>query len=38
MDFNLGVFDVVPGGLKVFEIAPGVTRDEIGAKTQAALV
>jgi len=35
---NLGVFDVVPGGLKVFEIAPGVTRDEIGAKTQAALV
>ena len=35
---NLGVFDVVPGGLKIFEIAPGVTRDEIGAKTQAALV
>ena len=35
---NLGVFDVVPGGLKVFEIAPGVTRDEIAAKTQAALV
>jgi 3-oxoacid CoA-transferase subunit B len=35
---NLGVFDVVPGGLKVFEIAPDVTRDEIAAKTQAALV
>ena len=35
---NLGVFDVVPGGLKVFEIAPGVTRDEIKTKTQAALV
>jgi 3-oxoacid CoA-transferase subunit B len=35
---NLGVFDVVGGGLKVFEIAPGVTRDEIVAKTQAALV
>jgi len=35
---NLGVFDVVPGGLKVFEIAPGVTRDEIAAKTQATLV
>jgi 3-oxoacid CoA-transferase subunit B len=35
---NLGVFDVAPGGLKVIEIAPGVTRDEIGAKTQARLV
>jgi len=35
---NLGVFDVVPGGLKVFEIAPDVTRDEIAAKTHAALV
>ena len=35
---NLGVFDVVPGGLHVAEIAPGVTRDEIAAKTQAALV
>ena len=35
---NLGVFDVVPGGLKVFEIAPGVTREEIVAKTLAALV
>ncbi|MGE5201530.1 MAG: CoA transferase subunit B [Acidobacteriota bacterium] len=35
---NLGVFDVVSGGLSICEIAPGVTRDEIAAKTQAALV
>jgi 3-oxoacid CoA-transferase subunit B len=35
---NLGVFDVVKGGLKLLETAPGVTRDEIAARTQAALV
>ncbi|MEP7210972.1 MAG: CoA transferase subunit B [Alphaproteobacteria bacterium] len=35
---NLGVFDVVPGGLKVVEMAPGVTREEIAANTQAKLV
>ena len=35
---NLGVFDVVDGGLKVVEIAPGVTREEIGKQTQARLV
>jgi 3-oxoacid CoA-transferase subunit B len=35
---NLGVFDVVPGGLKVIEIAPGVTREEIGKLTEATLV
>jgi 3-oxoacid CoA-transferase subunit B len=35
---NLGVFDVVPGGLKLLETAPGITGDEIAAKTQAALV
>ena len=35
---NLGVFDVVKGGLHLAEIAPGVTREEIAAKTQAALV
>ncbi|HUO89164.1 MAG TPA: CoA transferase subunit B [Rhizomicrobium sp.] len=35
---NLGVFDVVKGGLKLLETAPGVTKDEIAAKTQAALV
>ena len=35
---NLGVFDVVKGGLKVVEIAPGVTADEIKSKTEATLV
>ncbi len=35
---NLGVFDVVDGGLKVVEAAPGVTREEIAANTQAKLV
>ena len=35
---NLGVFDVVSGGLSICEIAPAVTRDEIAAKTQATLV
>src|SRR3569832_629305 len=35
---NLGVFDVVEGGLKLKELALGVTADEIKAKTQATLV
>ncbi len=35
---NLGVFDVVEGGLKLAEIAPGVTREEIAGKTEARLV
>ena len=35
---NLGVFDVVEGGLKVIEIAPGVTREEINKLTEATLV
>jgi 3-oxoacid CoA-transferase subunit B len=35
---NLGVFDVVEGGLKVVEIAPGVTREEINKLTEATLV
>ena len=35
---NLGVFDVVDGGLKVVEMAPGVTRDEVDRMTQARLV
>ncbi|HUJ47516.1 MAG TPA: CoA transferase subunit B [Rhizomicrobium sp.] len=35
---NLGVFDVVDGGLKIVETAPGVTREEIHAKTEAAIV
>jgi len=35
---DLGVFDVVEGGLKVTECAPGVDMDEIRAKTEATLV
>jgi len=35
---DLGVFDVVDGGLKIVETAPGVERDEIEAKTEATLV
>src|ERR1700759_2313049 len=35
---NLGIFDVVEGGLKIAEIAPGVTADEIKSKTEATLV
>jgi 3-oxoacid CoA-transferase subunit B len=35
---NLGVFDVVEGGLRIVETAPGVTRDEIVKNTQAKLV
>ncbi len=34
---TLGVFDVTPDSLKLIEIAPGVTLDEIKAKTQAKL-
>jgi 3-oxoacid CoA-transferase subunit B len=32
---GLGVFDVTDNGLKIVEIAPGVTHDEIAAKTEA---
>ena len=35
---NFGVFDVAAGGLKVLEVAPGVTRDEISARTEATLI
>jgi 3-oxoacid CoA-transferase subunit B len=35
---GLGVFDVVDGGLKVVELAPDVTMDEVKAKTEATLV
>jgi len=35
---DLGVFDVAPGGLKITELAPDVTLDEIKAKTEATLV
>ena len=35
---NLGVFDVVKGGLKIVELAPDVDMDEVNAKTEATLV
>jgi 3-oxoacid CoA-transferase subunit B len=35
---NLGVFDVVEGGLKIVELAPEVTEDEVRSKTEATLV
>jgi 3-oxoacid CoA-transferase subunit B len=34
---DLAVIDVTPAGLKVVEIAPGVTREELQAKTGAPL-
>lgn len=35
---NLGVFDVVEGGLTIVEIADGVTEDEVRNATEATLV
>jgi len=35
---NLGVLDVTPDGLKVVELAPGVSRDALEAATEARLV
>ena len=35
---DLGVFDVVDGGLQIKEIAPDVTREEIYEKTQAKII
>ncbi|ETW13922.1 3-oxoacid CoA-transferase subunit B [Roseivivax marinus] len=35
---NLGVMDVVEGGLKIVETAPDVTEDEIREKTEATIV
>lgn len=35
---DLCVMDVVPGGLKLVELAPGVTEEEVRAKTEAKLV
>jgi 3-oxoacid CoA-transferase subunit B len=35
---NLGVFDVVEGGLKIVELADGVTEAEARASTEATLV
>jgi 3-oxoacid CoA-transferase subunit B len=35
---NLGVFDVVEGGLKIVELADGVSEAEVRAVTEAKLV
>ena len=35
---NLGVLDVVEGGLKIVELAPDVTRDDMIAATEAKIV
>ena len=35
---NLGVFDVVEGGLKVVELAPEVSMEEVHQKTEATIV
>ena len=35
---NLGVFDVVEGGIKVVELADGVSQADVEAATEAALV
>ena len=35
---NLGVFDVVEGGLKLIELADGVTEEEVKSSTEATLV
>ena len=35
---NLGVFDVVEGGLKVIDLAPEVTMEEVRNKTEATIV
>ena len=35
---NLGVFDVVDGGLAIVELAPDVTREEVLEKTDATIV
>jgi acyl CoA:acetate/3-ketoacid CoA transferase beta subunit len=33
---ELGVFDITPGGVVLVDIAPGVTVEEIAAKTEAS--
>jgi 3-oxoacid CoA-transferase subunit B len=35
---NLGVFDVVEGGLRLVEVADGVTEDDVRGSTEARLV
>lgn len=34
---DLGVFDITDAGVKIIELAPNVTRDEVVAKTQAKI-
>ena len=35
---NLGVLDVVPGGLRIVELAEGVSAEALRAATEATLV
>ncbi|WP_299846200.1 3-oxoacid CoA-transferase subunit B [uncultured Paracoccus sp.] len=35
---NLGVLDVVPGGLKIVQLADGISEDELRASTEATIV
>lgn len=35
---NFGVFDVVEGGLKIIELADGITEEEVRSKTEATIV
>jgi 3-oxoacid CoA-transferase subunit B len=35
---DLGVFDVVPGGIRIVELADGVTREQAQAKTGVPLL
>lgn len=35
---NLGVFNITPDGLKVIELAPTITMEELAAKTEARVV
>ncbi len=35
---DLGIFDVVAGGLKLIELAPGIQKDEIQKRTEAKLI
>ncbi|KQU92792.1 succinyl-CoA--3-ketoacid-CoA transferase [Mesorhizobium sp. Root102] len=35
---NLGVLDVVPGGLKIVELAEGVSKEQFRSATEAAIV
>jgi 3-oxoacid CoA-transferase subunit B len=35
---DLGIFDIVEGGIKITELAPDVTEDEVRAKTQGTII